>query len=525
METKSSRRLVYGVIIAVAVAAVLGRVFSAQLVLEPSQHKDVKSKGYRVWPKSTPLDMPTFSSNDRSRWATARALVEEGTFVVGARDPHKFYALYGLALAHQDAVSAATAVCAGYTQRLESDTGVIFQPGYQSVDKVLHPDKLEFLSSKPPLLAGILAGIYSLLYTAFGWTLAERPYTIVRIGLVVVNVLPFALYLHFIARWVERLGKTDWGRFYVLGAAAFGTFVTPFLVTINNHTIAAFSVMFALACVLETWLRQQEWRAHILFESPNCWRHFAGAGFFSAFAVANELPALSFLAVLFVLLVTWSPKQFVRGFLPAAIIPIAAFLWTNQEATGQWRTVQSDLSSPFYQYEGGHFLKPAPGEVKYGIDWAGLQETRADYALHLLVGHHGFFSLTPVWILAGFAMLGGTLLAVRRARAPADYDLSLPWFIPPMTLLISAAVIGFYLWKTDNYGGFTIGPRWLMWLTPLWLLCLIPAADWMAGDRVGRLLGYLFLGASIFSAHYSPWNPWRHPWIYDLMIALGWEGY
>ncbi|MCI0380193.1 MAG: hypothetical protein L0215_21625, partial [Gemmataceae bacterium] len=298
METKSSRRLVYGVIIAVAVAAVLGRVFSAQLVLEPSQHKDVKSKGYRVWPKSTPLDMPTFSSNDRSRWATARALVEEGTFVVGARDPHKFYALYGLALAHQDAVSAATAVCAGYTQRLESDTGVIFQPGYQSVDKVLHPDKLEFLSSKPPLLAGILAGIYSLLYTAFGWTLAERPYTIVRIGLVVVNVLPFALYLHFIARWVERLGKTDWGRFYVLGAAAFGTFVTPFLVTINNHTIAAFSVMFALACVLETWLRQQEWRAHILFESPNCWRHFAGAGFFSAFAVANELPALSFLAVL-----------------------------------------------------------------------------------------------------------------------------------------------------------------------------------------------------------------------------------
>ena len=33
--------------------------------------------------------MPTFGSNDRSRWATVRALVDEGTFVIGRRDPSR----------------------------------------------------------------------------------------------------------------------------------------------------------------------------------------------------------------------------------------------------------------------------------------------------------------------------------------------------------------------------------------------------------------------------------------------------
>ena len=99
-------------------------------------------------------------------------------------------------------------------------------------------------------------------------------------------------------------------------------------------------------------------------------------------------------------------------------------------------------------------------------------------------------------------------------------------FVAPLTLAVSAAVIGFYLYRSDNYSGFSLGLRWLMWLTPLWLVCLIPIADLLANWRVGRWFTYLCLAVSALSANYSPWNPWRHPWIYDLLVNAGWwSGY
>jgi hypothetical protein len=94
-----------------------------------------------------------------------------------------------------------------------------------------------------------------------------------------------------------------------------------------------------------------------------------------------------------------------------------------------------------------------------------------------------------------------------------------------LTLYLSVVVIGFYLIKTHNYGGWTTGLRWLMWLTPFWLLTMLPVADRLACCRGGRLLAYLLLAVSVMSVSYRLWNPWRHPWLFDLMQALGWPGY
>ena len=86
-------------------------------------------------------------------------------------------------------------------------------------------------------------------------------------------------------------------------------------------------------------------------------------------------------------------------------------------------------------------------------------------------------------------------------------------------------VIGYYAYKTDNYGGWTNGPRWLMWLTPLLLLALLPAADHLAERRWKRAIGYVLLLFSVLSVSYRDWNPWRHPWIYNFLEAQGWLGY
>ena len=79
--------------------------------------------------------MPTFSSNDRSRWATVRALVEEGTFVIGRRDPSKIT-----------------------DKNKYGDYGIVFEDGWGTVDKVMDPDTREFYSTKPPLLPILMAG-------------------------------------------------------------------------------------------------------------------------------------------------------------------------------------------------------------------------------------------------------------------------------------------------------------------------------------------------------------------------------
>jgi Zn-dependent protease with chaperone function len=126
------------------------------------------------------------------------------------------------------------------------------------------------------------------------------------------------------------------------------------------------------------------------------------------------------------------------------------------------------------------------------------------------------FSLTPVFLL-GVAGIAFCLSPTGRSHALK--------ILGGLTLFVTLVVIGFYIVKTNNYGGWTSGPRWLMWLTPFFLLSMVPAADWLAPRRWGRALAYAFLAISVLSVSYPAWNPWRHPWLYNLMENWGWIGY
>lgn len=77
-----------GIVIALAMAIALAKLLSAQRLYEPSYHRAPgEAPGSRsAWPTTRPTPMPTFSSNDRSRWATVRSLGDDGTFIVGKRD-------------------------------------------------------------------------------------------------------------------------------------------------------------------------------------------------------------------------------------------------------------------------------------------------------------------------------------------------------------------------------------------------------------------------------------------------------
>ncbi len=71
----ADRRTVYGLLIVLAAGVAGGRILSAERLNEPSVHRAEgdTSTPRPVWPAHRPDPWPTFSSNDRSRWAVVRA--------------------------------------------------------------------------------------------------------------------------------------------------------------------------------------------------------------------------------------------------------------------------------------------------------------------------------------------------------------------------------------------------------------------------------------------------------------------
>jgi hypothetical protein len=479
-DSCSLRRGVYALLITVAAGAVAGRI----------------------------LAVTTMGDNDRSRWDTVRALVDDGTYVIGHRD-----------------IDPAS--------REYVDRGIITEDGWKTIDKVLHPETHAFYSSKPPLLPTLLAGEYWLLKHTLGWSITENREEVVRTILLTVNGLLFVFYLIFLARLVEQFGATDWGRLYVLASACFATFLTTFAVTLNNHSVAACSALFALYPVLQIW-----------YAGERGMGLFLTAGLFAGFTAVNELPAASFAATLLLLLLFRAPGRTLLLSVPAAALPVAAALWTNYLALGQLRPAYGEFGGPWYEFEGSHW-KIDPGQVKQGIDWAYQTESRAMYAFHVLIGHHGIFSLSPIFLLAAAGMIYGLVANKGSGPPPCSQGASGPALEPEprtqhertpplnmvalLTLLLTTVVVGFYIVgvneRNRNYGGWSNGLRWLLWLTPFWLLTMLPVADWLAGRRWGRGLAYLLLGISVLSASYRAWNPWRHPWLYEFFQTQGWINY
>ena len=505
--------------------------------------------------KALRLERPFLSSNDRSRWAAARALTEQSKFEID---------------------------------------DVIQQPGWDTIDKVQHKGRdgrWHLYSSKPPMMSMFMAGGYHMLNRFTGLTLREHPYAVARIILIIFNGGALLVFLSFAAKMVERWGDSDWGRVFVVMAACWGTFLTTFAVVINNHLIAAACVMVSLYAAMRIWRDEQRDIMYLMM-----------AGFFGAFSVTLELPALSFFCLLMLAIAWRDLRGFMMGFFPSALVVAMAFVLSNYAAHGSFRPPYMHRSEGAQLFEltpghvdgfktgrvntalrdafkdAGHELSesvlvdPYDANVK-GVDrgetkmWLvtdygnhdrypiietkdGLavhewdnwydydyivggrvrdsywrhresrskidqgEVSRVRYAWHVLVGHHGIFSLTPMWLLS---MIGIVILL----RNP---DANVRW-TAIMVAVLTFGCVSFYVMRPlgdRNYGGMTSGFRWMFWLAPLWLWTMLPAAE-AAGRRwKWSIISVFLLGFSAMSAAYPTWNPWTQPWIYRYMEYLGW---
>ncbi len=402
---------------------------------------------------------PLLSANDRARWCTVWSLVERGTYQI-------------------DEINA--------------------DRRWQTIDRVTIDGHL--YATKPPLLPTLAAGIYWALANVTGLNLYDDTATVTRWMLAIMNLVPFTVALVLIAGMVVRYAQRDFTRYFVVATAGWGTLLTTFNVTFNNHTPAALSVIFALYPAMR-----------ILIDDARGGWYYAAAGFFAAFAATCELPAALLAAVLFLMLLFRSPRSTLVYFVPAALVPTVAFFGTNYLVMGSWRPAYAKFGTDAY-------LKNPDGTLTYwanprGIDKGG--DAPLIYLLHCTIGHHGIWSLSPVFLvsIAGWSTLRKWHCGLR----------IFGW----LGLGLTVAVLGFYLSRTENYnyGGLTCGLRWTFWLIPFWLLAMIPAVDRFGLRPSIKAAAIVCLAISIFSAIFPRENPWRHPWLFQLMERWEWIDY
>lgn len=320
---------------------------------------------------------------------------------------------------------------------------------------------------------------------------------------VALNVVPYLAFLILFARLLDRIVANDWAWFAGLVSAAWGTQLIIFNSTLNNHSVAAYSAFFAVYALMRIWEAPPP-LAYAEEDVPpprTPYGAYAAAGFWGAFAACNELPAAAFGILLFLCVLARSRRATLLAFVPAAAIPCIAFLATLYLSTGGFKPFYSEFGGPAYNYEGSYWVTPLE------MDWFDLhKEPWYVYLFHLTLGHHGMFSLTPIFLLAIPPMIRGLFGADRRIAGVAR-----------LTFVLTVGLIAFYVVKTHNYGGSTQGPRWLFWIYPFWLILVAPGFESGGRHRGMRWFGVLCLAFSALTVGYGLRMPWSHPWIVDLL--------
>lgn len=510
---------------------------------------------FRILQVQSPTgETPFFSANDRSRWCTIAALAIDGTYeidkVLELRDPQ--------------------------TKRRT----------WYTIDLVRHrgaDGELHYYSSKPPLLPTMYTGVYLLVRAATGATLMKNTFFIAKVMLVIVNLIPLAVLWLIMARKAAREHASNTWQVVILALfIAFGTFLSTFSNTLNNHLPGAIAAGVSLWCL-----------DRIIHAGQRQWYWFALCGVATSFTAANELPALSWLVIVGAMLLMIDTRRTLIAYVPA-LLPVAlGFFSTNYIAHGVLRpaythrdlgvklfdvnvnpdTTPDDLSASIKivrdaceansvklspdaiirpaRRAGVYELWDATNQFRLGLKldradtigvyswddwydypnsyWIGDRKKGVDrgepnqlvYAFHCLIGHHGIFSLTPFWLLA---VVGG-FIALRRNDKPLLADAS---FAFNAAIIVTTLVcVGFYLARPledRNYGGVCSGLRWVFWMTPLWF--------WLACDAMKHVKHFALRRAvevalivSIYSANY-PWsNPWIAPWIMKWWQDANWINY
>ncbi|MGI9470690.1 MAG: hypothetical protein ACR2NZ_04090 [Rubripirellula sp.] len=498
------------------------------------------------------------SANDRSRWCTVASLVEHGTYAIDKQiaivDPVKRH------IHPWQTIDKVRHVDAEGKQRYYSSKPPLFPTAIAGVYKVVNLGTGMTLTDQPIYVSRIVLALVNLPLLAlfFYATLGciERvgrgdwSKRIAAMGCCFgTMLLPFSISLNnhlpaatatAVAMWVyliasQRKSSEEpesesrenasrlvspwmWGLAGVSAALAAANELPALSMTVfwfglfawlDRRSILPFIAGIAIVAVA---FFGTNWIAHHSLRPPYAHR---GNG-----AIIAELPGQED-----------SPDDRVlaeasRALTDAAIADATSELSLNSsDEAGRWIVRLDERQYALLKTESGWDLRHWDDWYEYpGTYWKDGQRrgvdkgeaSRITYFAQMTVGHHGIFSLTPLWILMPLGLIAGV------ASGSSDYRRL------ALAILVATTVCFlFYLNRPlidRNYGGVSICFRWLLWFAPLWLVVSVPVMEWFRSGVVRRGFLYALLAMSVFSMSASLETPWQSPWIYQFWLFLGWIG-
>lgn len=349
-----------------------------------------------------------------------------------------------------------------------------------------------FYSTKPPTLAFLGAGVYGVLHYGLGMELqtqgcepdfeengclawrepAEADWAHYVIVLVLVCV-PAAVMLAMLFGVTRRQGWPVGMGLLLVVTVGVGTGVWPYSTVFTNHVPAAVCVFVAV---------------YLLLVGEMSGRRMAAVGFFVTLAGTLDLSTAVYLVVVGGYVLVYQREHlfyFVGGCLPPGLLAIVLnFLIVGNPLPPQFYTEG-------YEFEGSSFGGSVAGNRP--------PENPLWYGYRMLFGDWGVFAFYPVALvyLVGFARALHTAeVRVRRVG----------WAVAVGTLVY----LGYFVFFTNNFGGFAFGVRWL--LVPLPLLALFGVfvpdwarpSPWLVGSLVVLLVPSAVMG---YRGALAPWQP------------------
>lgn len=317
-------------------------------------------------------------------------------------------------------------------------------------------------SNKPPLLALMGAGVYMVIKTVTGMTLALNENIVVYLLNLFLAVLPTAWLVARFHRALECYAAPGAQQLATMALAA-GTILTSFSTTLNNHTVSA--VLIFVAC-------EAAWSGRGL-----------AAGAWVALATCIDIvPGLVFAAPLAVMVWDLGGWRGLLRFLSVLGVGATVFVAVNLWIVG----------SPFPP-------KMVPGAVDHSSRVAAsvagiLLPESWGYPFAALFGWHGFFSVSPVLLLGLIGMV---------CAMCADRPLRHRW-----TILLAAAcvvMIAGHVLFVGSFGGWSYGFRYLIPIAPV-LLFFTPV---VLGHRGKKIFVPVLVVSVLFAllGAYHPWPP------------------
>ena len=263
--------------------------------------------------------------------------------------------------------------------------------------------------------------------------------------------------------FAARFTRHDSHAFILALAYGLGTIALPYSMALYQHQMAAFGAFVGFFLL---------WR--IIYENASVnWLWLVGVLF--SLAVVTEYPIVLALAVI----VIWA---FIR--------------MPNRVAL--WRMILAGipLGLLFAAYNYAIFETPMPVGYNYSINWQSEHET-------------GFLSLTSPSLVRYYGLMFSPVRGIF-VLSPV-----LLWFFPgiylfwrqrndqrSVAIVLALIFATFFSYNASSimwWGGFTVGPRYLVPLLPFMMLPSIFAMDWLLNRRWGQVLVGALTAVSIFS--------------------------